>query len=321
MKRKTEQLGLPRGHLATAEEFKPLIRKGQALESAYSTTDVGVQAQEQVNDIHNHTIGPRYSHTQVKDFSKTLAENAISQMSLFDEAGVHHFVWEPIPTIIVEGKSVLMGACGNHDHDHGVDVPANNSHDAASQQAGFHGGPSIGGKTYYMPESFRNGAPMTGEAYDTITKLGKQSDNTSVDWPVGKAYNAVKRMRPDLAEPMHPSITGIVVGNGNSVHAIHALKRAYPDSFYLMGEVTMHKKFVGSKTKLTRLIFGKRRRSTTCFALVDILACPSSCIAVRVMRRSASRVGNRDKVSIGTALMRPWQGIQIRHSCTPTLVG
>ncbi|NTY37473.1 hypothetical protein FCJ57_14120 [Burkholderia diffusa] len=197
----------------------------------HSYADAGTQTA--MHDIHNHSIGPGYASSQVNDITLTLAENARKQMALFDEAGVEKFVWAPIPTVIIEGESMSVGCCGN---------------DAHEPQPGHtrleHNAPSIDGKTYYMDEAFRNGAPMTGDAFDRITSQGKQHYNTSVDWQVGKAFNELRASDPRIADRIYPAITGINLGDANAVSSMLRLKKEYPDTFHIIGEVTMHKEFV-----------------------------------------------------------------------------
>jgi len=193
--------------------------------------DVGTQTA--MHDIHNHSIGPGYAASQVNDITLTLAENAKKQIALFDEAGVDKFVWAPIPTVIIEGEAVGVGCCGNDEHS---PKPGHTHLDSHA--------PSIDGKTYYMDEAFRNGAKMTGEAFDRITSEGKQHYNTSVDWQVGKAYNELRKSDPHIAKRIYPAITGINLGDANAVSSMLRLKKEYPDTFHIIGEVTVHKEFV-----------------------------------------------------------------------------
>ncbi|MGF7191533.1 hypothetical protein JOE11_004596 [Robbsia andropogonis] len=209
------------------------------------------------HDIHNHSIGPGYSHTQIEDFTKTLAQNAYSQLQYFDKAGVKRFVWAPIPTVIVHGKVMLLDPCGNHDHEHdhahgaggegssstaavGSDSTAPQLHGATHAD----GKPKIATSTYYMNEEYRGGKEMTGEAFDRITSTGVQAYNTSVDWQVGKAHEELAREHPEAAKRIYPSITGVNLADANSVHYVLRLKKEFPNRFFIVGEATSYKEFV-----------------------------------------------------------------------------
>jgi len=195
--------------------------------------------QTMMHDIHNHSIGPGYAASQIVDMTLTLAENARQQIELFNNAGIDKFVWAPIPSVIIQGNAVAAGCCGNDEH------PITPGHTSLPANA-----PSAERQTYYMPEAFRNGAPITGEAFDRITEIGRQHYNTSVDWQVGKAYQELrlsdqgKPAHEQIAPRIYPAITGINLGDANSVIAMLRLKKEYPDTFHIIGEITMHKEFV-----------------------------------------------------------------------------
>ena len=293
-----------------------------------------------IHDVHNHSVGPGYAPQQVKDVTKTLADNVIDQIRLFDEAGVEQFVWAPIPTVVVQGEPIGIGCCGN-DHDHydfdssddsdfsndasstassrsSIDLPpladddkfrtgdfnesdwfkglmddfmtgASSSKSAgepsgklkedaskvassskavakkvafdltpnkssgsiSSGSSGSSGGVrkvEHDGKTYYMPERYRNGQPMTGEAFDAIVQNSEQYINTGVNHEIGKAILQL-RNHPDpeirkMSERIHPSITGINLKDANSVALMMRLKLEYPNTFFIMGEITGNKEFV-----------------------------------------------------------------------------
>lgn len=197
-----------------------MFEKPGPLPAKPAFADKGVQTK--IHDIHNHSIGPGYAPSQIKDLTKTLTENVLDQIKLFDQAGVDKFVWAPIPTIIIEGKAVTC--CGTEDPE--VDKAMTL------------------GKTYYMDETHRGGAIVSADAFKKITTEGKQYYNTSVDWQVGKAYNELRVSHPEIAKRIFPSITGINLGDANSVSAILRLKKEYPDTFFISGEITMHKEFV-----------------------------------------------------------------------------
>ena len=235
--------GVPSDHQPAPREQRPLRRIRHRIPSVPPGPEGIVLpnrgTQTMMHDIHNHSIGPGYAATQIVDMTLTLAENAREQIALFDKAGVDKFVWAPIPSVIIQGNAVAAGCCGNDEH------PITPGHTSLPANA-----PSAERQTYYMPEAYRNGAPMTGEAFDQITEIGRQHYNTSVDWQVGKAYQEIRLS--DLGKPAHeqiaprifPAITGINLGDANAVTSMLRLKKEYPDTFHIIGEITMHKEFV-----------------------------------------------------------------------------
>ncbi|QET05234.1 amidohydrolase family protein [Cupriavidus pauculus] len=225
----TRRLKAIKGHLQGPERSTPAAPRQFA--------EVGSQTMR--HDIHNHSPGPGYAATQIADVTRTLSENVRTQIALFDQAGVDKFVWAPIPSVIIQGEAVNAGCCGTDGSAH-LDKS----------------------KTYYMDDKYRDGEPMTGEAYDAITTEGKQHYNTSVDWQVGKAYAEIRAADKDLppheqlAPRIFPAITGINLGDANSVQSMLRLKSEYPDTFHIIGEITMHKEFVGKQNLDYKAGFG-----------------------------------------------------------------
>lgn len=200
---------------------------------------ISVGTQTGIMDIHNHSDGPGYGPTQIYDVTLRLAENIRKQMDFFDQAGVDKYVLAPIPTVVIDGKAIAAGCCSTDDHD----ITPGHTH--LDENA-----PSTDRRTYYMPDSYRFHEPMTGEAFHQITEQGKQHYNTSVDWQVGKAYSELRaedaKLPPhkQLTPRIFPAITGINLGDANSVMSMLMLKKEYPDTFHIVGEITMHKEFV-----------------------------------------------------------------------------
>lgn len=211
-----------------ADAQAPTRKRLKADRSAVvATADVGVQTV--INDIHNHSVGPGYAPHQVYDARLTLAQNLERQIGFFDAAGVERFVWAPIPTVINQTEAVT-GCCGSHGHD-----------DAA------HDAPGIAGKTrtYYMPDEYRFGRPVSHRAYRKIMRQ-PQSYNTAVDYQVAKAYD---ELPPALQRRVLLSITGVNLGDANAVAHILRLKKEHPGRFFFMGEITKVKEFVAGQNR------------------------------------------------------------------------
>jgi hypothetical protein len=193
------------------------------------TNEVGTQTVH--HDVHNHSLGPGYSPSQIYNVAQTLGESANQQMKFFNDAGVEKFVWSPIPTNITAGHA--HASCGNEHH----------SDDTT---------PHIGGETYYMPDQYRDGAPLTLEAYLDATKR-KQYYDLSVDFQVARAY---EQMDEAAKSRIFPAITGLHLGDANSVHQILRLFTEYPKTFYIFGECTMKKEFVDEQNQNYKPDFG-----------------------------------------------------------------
>lgn len=202
---------------------------GTAFSAPVTSQDAGTQTAH--HDVHNHSLGPGYSPFQIYDVEKSLVENANEQIRFFDAAGVDKFVWSPIPTNITAGHA--HASCGNEHH----------SDDTT---------PHISGETYYMPDEYRDGAPLTHEAYLEAIK-GKQYYDTSVDWQVGKAY---RQLDETTKSRIFPAITGLNLGDANSVHQVLRLFTEYPKTFRIFGECTMKKEFVDQQNQSYKPDFG-----------------------------------------------------------------
>jgi hypothetical protein len=161
------------------------------------------------HDSHHHGPGPGYAPTQVGDFSGPLSEGVQDLLALLDAAGVERILWMPIPTNIEGGPGTHC--CG----------------EGLAQ-----------GRTYYLPDRFRDGrAPLTPAAFTEACTVG-QYYNTSVDWQVAKAW---KELPPAARERLHPAITGINLQDSNGIYAVMRLKKEYPGIFHWAGELTICK--------------------------------------------------------------------------------
>ena len=170
-----------------------------------------------MHDPHNHSFGPGYTHAQIADFSKSLSDGVRRQLDLMDAAGVENVLWMPIPTAIEGGPH--SHCCGD--------------------------GPGLG-RTYYMPDRFRDGRqPLTTNDLDALYQVD-QYYNTSVDWQVAKAWT---ELPPDIRKRLLPSITGINLKDSNSVHGVMRLKKEYPGVFHWVGEITACKGVVQQQNR------------------------------------------------------------------------
>lgn len=170
-----------------------------------------------MHDGHNHSFGPGYSHAQISDFASPLSDGVYHQLALLDAAGVMRILWMPIPTNIEGGP--LTHCCG--------DVPGI-------------------GRTYYMPNCFRDGRrPLTSADLEKLYQVD-QYYNTSVDWQVAKAWT---ELPDDVRKRLLPAITGINLKDPNSIHAVMRLKKEYPGVFHWMGEITICKGVVQQQNR------------------------------------------------------------------------
>ena len=161
------------------------------------------------HDSHNHGAGPGYAPTQVVDFSGPLSEGVQDLLALLDAAGVEESMWMPIP-------SNIEGGPGTHCCGEGLAL----------------------GRTYYLPDRFRDGkALFTPAAFDEACAVGQYYD-TSVDWQVAKAW---KSLPAAARKRLHPAITGINLQDSNGMHGVMRLKKEYPGVFHWAGELTVCK--------------------------------------------------------------------------------
>jgi len=169
------------------------------------------------NDSHSHVPGPGYSPAQIFDFASPLSQGVQDQLSLMDSAGVNRMLWMGIPTNIVGGK--LTASCGD--------------------------GPGLG-RTYYLPDRFRDGTDRLAGADLPALYDVRQYYNLSIDWQLAKAWT---ELPADVRERLLPSITGINLQDTNSIHGVMRLKREYPDTFHWAGEITGGKGFVEQQNR------------------------------------------------------------------------
>jgi len=221
------QAGTPRpsegGYLPAANIGRPSASNADFRE-ARSGTRADASVQTLRHDAHVHP-GPGYSATQVYDFATPLYRSMRQQLAIMDEAGIDEIFYMPIPTTI-EGGAL---ACGNED------------------LSGI-------GRTYYMPDCFRdNEQPLTTEAVARLARA-PQYINTAVDWEVAHAW---WHLTPAERERMHPCITGFNLADAHGIHAIMRLKSAYPDTFHWMGESTGDKELVQHQNCCYKPSFGR----------------------------------------------------------------
>lgn len=192
--------------------------RGRGVTSRFPRSDrVDVATFTGMHDGHNHSLGPGYSPTQIADFASPLREGVRRQMALLDAAGVDRILWMPIPTNI-EG--------GPHTH-------------CCGQAPGV-------GRTYYMPDRFRDGLqPLTPADLDMLYRVGQYYD-TAVDWQVAKAWT---ELPAGVRKRLLPAVTGVNLNDPNSIHAVMRLKKEYPGVFHWLGEITVFKGVVQQQNR------------------------------------------------------------------------
>jgi hypothetical protein len=119
---------------------------------------------------------------------------------------------------------------------------------------------------------------MTHASY-LNTLNGTQYYDTGVDFEIGLAYQQLPK---NMQARIFPAITGINLGDANSVHRMMRLFTEFPKTFYVFGECTMKKEFVDQQNQSYKPDFGPGAAINDIFKMAGrsgrpfILHCDSS---------------------------------------------